>query len=86
MLLGLPALIHSYLLEPSPASLFFVSLTDPPPPLLSIQSPLLSNPSPHFERNTTWTEPAKVRASTLSSMVSPFPDSFKTPYHRSVAS
>jgi len=29
-----------------PCVSFFVSLTDPPPPLLSIQSPLLSNPSP----------------------------------------
>lgn len=46
MLLGLPALIHSYLLEPSPASLFFVSLTDPPPPPFSLSSPPFSQIPP----------------------------------------
>jgi len=77
MLLGLPALIHSYLLEPSPASLFSsLSPIRPPPSLYPVPTSLKSLPP--FERNTTWTEPAKVRASTLSSMVSPFPDSFKT--------
>ena len=53
---------RSALLEPAHSlTSLFVFLTDLPP---FLQSPLLSTLS-HFERNTTWTEPAKVRASPL---------------------